>query len=131
MDIIPFDPALHRPRWDDFIVSSYRDELRHAVASLPALAFLDNPANDTDDYTLWLVAHRDEIVAQLGFVPFLGVTPSGEHLQGAYPINLMVRPEYRSVGLGAVLLERLLKQYPASSTPASTKRELRWARGSA
>ena len=118
MDIIPFDPALHRPRWDDFIVSSYRDP--NYVMLSPAFLrwqFLDNPANDTDDYTLWLVAHRDEIVAQLGFVPFLGVTPSGEHLQGAYPINLMVRPEYRSVGLGAVLLERLLKQYPCVVNP--------------
>lgn len=118
MDIIPFDPALHRPRWEDFIVSSYRDP--NYVMLSPAFLrwqFLDNPANDTGDYTLWLVAHRDEIVAQLGFVPFLGVTPSGEHLQGAYPINLMVRPEYRSVGLGAVLLGRLLKQYPCVVNP--------------
>ena len=34
--------------------------------------FLDNPANDTGGYTLWLVIHRDAVVAQLGYVPFQG-----------------------------------------------------------
>jgi GNAT superfamily N-acetyltransferase len=118
MDIVSFDPTLHRPRWEEFIVASYRDPnyvlLSHAFLRWQ---FLDNPANRTGGYTLWLVAQREEIVAQLGFVPFLGVTPSGEHLQGAYPINLMVRPEYRSAGLGAILLGRLLRQFPCLVNP--------------
>jgi hypothetical protein len=50
-------------------------------------------------------------------MPFVGIAPSGEHIQGAYPINLMVSPEYRSVGLGAILLRRLLKQFPCLVNP--------------
>ena len=118
MDIVTFDPATHRPRWEDFIVASYRDP--NYVMLSPAFLrwqFLDNPANHTGAYTLWLVVHREEIVAQLGFVPFLGLTPAGQHFQGAYPINLMVQPEYRSAGVGAVLLARLLNQVPCLVNP--------------
>jgi len=118
MDIVTFDPATHRPRWKDFIVSSYRDP--NYVMLSPAFLrwqFLDNPANQTGGYTLWLVVHRDAIVAQLGFVPFLGLTPAGQRFQGAYPINLMVLPEYRSVGVGAILLARLLKHIPCLVNP--------------
>jgi len=118
MDIVTFDPAVHRPRWEDFIVASYGDP--NYVMLSPAFLrwqFLDNPANHTGGYTLWLVVHREEIVAQLGFVPFLGLTPAGQHFQGAYPINLMVSPEYRSVGVGAILLARLLKQMPCLVNP--------------
>ena len=118
MDIVSFDPTVHRPRWDDFIVASYRNP-NYVMLSPTFLRwqFLDNPANRTGGYTLWVVEQKEEIVAQLGFVPFLGLTPSGEHIQGAYPINLMVRPEYRSVGLGAILLRRLLKQFPCLVNP--------------
>ena len=118
MDIVTFDPAAHCPRWEEFIVSSYRDP--NYVMLSPAFLrwqFLDNPANHTGGYTLWLVVHRDAIIAQLGFVPFLGLTPTGQRFQGAYPINLMVQPEYRSVGVGAILLARLLKQIPCLINP--------------
>jgi GNAT superfamily N-acetyltransferase len=118
MDIVSFDPKVHRPRWDDFIVASYRNP-NYVMLSPTFLRwqFFDNPANQTGGYTLWVVEQKEEIVAQLGFVPFLGITPSGEHIHGAYPINLMVRPEYRSVGLGAILLRRLLKQFPCLVNP--------------
>ena len=36
--------------------------------------FFDNPANQTGGYTLWLVEQKGEIIAQLGFVPFQGLT---------------------------------------------------------
>jgi GNAT superfamily N-acetyltransferase len=118
MDVVPFDPVVHRPQWEEFIVASYRDP-NYVMLSRAFLRwqFLDNPANLTGAYTLWLVVHRDAIVAQLGFVPFLGLTPAGQRFRGAYPINLMVLPEYRSVGMGAILLARLLKQMPCLVNP--------------
>ena len=118
MDIVAFDPAVHRPRWEEFIVSSYRDP--NYVMLSPAFLrwqFLDNPANHTGGYTIWLAVHRDAIVAQLGFVPFLGVMPTGQRFEGAYPVNLMVQPEYRAAGVGAILLARLLKQVPFLVNP--------------
>jgi GNAT superfamily N-acetyltransferase len=118
MDIITFDPAAHRRRWEEFIESSYSDP--NYIMLSPAFLrwqFFDNPANQTGAYTLWLVVQRDAIIAQLGFVPFIGLTPTGQRFQGAYPINLMVRPEYRSVGVGAILLTRLLKQIPCLINP--------------
>ena len=118
MDIVAFDPAVHRPRWEEFIVASYRSA-NYVMLSHKFLRwqFFDNPANQTGGYTLWLVEQKGEIIAQLGFVPFQGLTRSSEPVQGAYPINLMVRPEYRSVGLGALLLGRLLKQFPCLVNP--------------
>ena len=118
MDIITFDPALHRPTWEEFIESSYRNP--NYIMLSPAFLrwqFLDNPANQTGAYTLWLVMHRHEIVGQLGFVPFTALTPAFERFQGAYPINLMVQPEYRAMGIGAILLARLLKQIPCLVNP--------------
>jgi GNAT superfamily N-acetyltransferase len=118
MDIVAFDPTVHRPRWEEFIVASYRNA-NYVMLSHTFLRwqFLDNPANQTGGYTLWIVEQKGEIIAQLGFVPFQGITRSSEPIQGAYPINLMVRPEYRSVGLGAILLGRLLKQFPCLVNP--------------
>ena len=118
MDIVVFDPVVHRPRWEEFIVSSYRDQ-NYVMLSPTFLRwqFLDNPANHTGGYTIWLAVHRDVIVAQLGFVPFLGSTPTGQRFEGAYPINLMVRPEYRAAGVGAILLARLLKAVPSLVNP--------------
>ena len=118
MDIVAFNPAVHRPRWEEFIVASYRSA-NYVMLSHKFLRwqFFDNPANQTGGYTLWLVEQKGEIIAQLGFVPFQGLTRSSEPVQGAYPINLMVRPEYRSVGLGALLLGRVLKQFPCLVNP--------------
>jgi GNAT superfamily N-acetyltransferase len=118
MQIVAFDPAVHRPRWEDFILASYHNP-NYVLLSPTFLRwqFLDNPANRTDSYTLWLVEQKEEVVAQLGFVPFLGVTRSGEEVHGAYPINLMVLPEYRAAGLGPILLRRLLKQFPCLVNP--------------
>ena len=118
MDIAEFDPIVHRPRWDDFIVASYRNP-NYVLLSSGFLRwqFLENPANRTGGYTLWIVEQKGEIVAQLGFVPFQGILRSGERIVGAYPINLMVSPEFRSVGLGAILLSRLLKRFPCLVNP--------------
>ena len=118
MDIVRFDPLLHQHHWEDFIVATYRNP--NYVMLSPAFLrwqFLDNPANLTGGYTLWLITRREQIVAQVGFVPFLGVSPKGQSFYGAYPINLMVRPDYRAAGLGAVLLGRLLREFPCLVNP--------------
>jgi hypothetical protein len=118
MDVATFDPDVHWARWSNFIGESYANP--HYVMLSPTFLrwqFFDNPANKTGGYTLWVIEHKDEIVAQLGFVPFLGLTRSGEAVEGAYPINLMITPEYRSVGLGATLLKRLLKLSPCLLNP--------------
>ena len=117
MDIVAFDPALHRSCWEEFIVSSYHANYVMLSPTFLRWQFLDNPANHTGGYTIWLAVHRDVIVAQLGFVPFLGSTPTGQRFEGAYPINLMVRPEYRAAGVGAILLARLLKAVPSLVNP--------------
>jgi hypothetical protein len=122
VEIVTFDPDVHRAPWQDFIVSSYGNP--HYVLLSPTYLrwqFLDNPANRTGGYTLGLVLHKGAVVAQLGFVPFAGSCPNGQPFEGAYPINLIVRPEYRAVGLGAILLDRLLKQTPFVLNPGASE----------
>jgi GNAT superfamily N-acetyltransferase len=118
MDVVTFEPNVHWASWSAFIVESYANP-DYVMLSPTFLRwqFLDNPANKTGGYTLWVLEHRNEIVSQLGFVPFRGLTPAGEAIEGAYPINLMIRPEYRSLGLGAALLKRLLKLFPCLLNP--------------
>jgi GNAT superfamily N-acetyltransferase len=108
--IVEFDPAKHRAAWEDFVVSSYANP-NYVALSQDFLRWqlLDNPANRTGGYTLWIVLHENAVVGQLGFVPFVGKAPDGTVFEGAYPINLMVRPEFRAFGLGVILLRRLLK----------------------
>jgi GNAT superfamily N-acetyltransferase len=122
VEIVTFREEQHRTAWEAFVATSYRNP--NYVLLSPAFLrwqFLDNPANATGGYTLWLVTHRDEIVAQLGCVPFAGQTPAGEPFTGAYPINLIVRPDYRAAGLGAVLLKRLLQEVPCVLNPGSSE----------
>lgn len=112
----------NRSSWEEFVTESYRDS--NYVLLSPAYLrwqFRDNPANATGGYTLWLVTHRDAVIAQLGYVPFAGCGPSGERFTGAYPINLIVRPEYRTAGLGAILLKRLLNEFPYTLNPGSSE----------
>jgi GNAT superfamily N-acetyltransferase len=121
VDIVTFDPDRHFAAWSTFVAESYRNP--NYVLLSPAFLrwqFLDNPANTTGGYTLWLVVHRDAVVAQLGFVPFRGSTPAGGSFNGAYPINLIVRPDYRAVGLGAVILNKLIKQSACVLNPGSS-----------
>jgi GNAT superfamily N-acetyltransferase len=122
VDIVTFDPQQHLTRWEAFILSSYQNP-NYVLLSPDYLRwqFLDNPANDTGGYTLWLVIHRNAVVAQLGYVPFQGISPDGERFPGAYPINLIVLPEYRSAGLGPIMLSRLLKQTPCVLNPGSSE----------
>jgi GNAT superfamily N-acetyltransferase len=118
VDIVTFDPHKHSAAWQQFVVESYKNP-NYVLLSPDFLRwqFLDNPANATGGYTLWLVLHGGAVVGQLGFVPFLGRSSTGEHLSGAYPINLMVRPDYRAAGLGVILLNRLLKQMECVLNP--------------
>ena len=122
VEIVTFDPDLHQQAWEAFIVASYRDP--NYVALSPEFLrwqFLDNPANDTGGYTLWLALHQGAVVAQLGYVPFMGLTPEGESFRGAYPINLMALPEYRASGLGVILLSRLLRETPCLVNPGANQ----------
>lgn len=120
VDIVSFNPETHQREWEDFIVSSYRNQ--NYVALSPEFLrwqFLDNPANTTGAYTLWLVLHKGVVVAQLGYVPFIGRAPDGKTFDGAYPINLMARPEYRATGLGVMLLRKLLEETSVVVNPGA------------
>ena len=122
VDIVTFDPGKHSAAWDEFVAANYRNP--NYVLLSPAYLrwqFLDNPANGTGAYTLWLVLHEGAIVALMGFAPFVGHSPAGGRFTGAYPMNLMVRPDYRASGLGVVLLRRLLKEYPTVVNPGSSE----------
>lgn len=122
VDIVTFDPDRHLIAWSAFVADSYRNP--NYVLLSPAFLrwqFLDNPANATGGYTLWLVVHQDAVVAQLGFVPFIGRTPGGERFNGAYPINLIVRPDYRASGLGVIILNKLIKQSACVLNPGSSE----------
>jgi hypothetical protein len=46
--------------------------------------------------------HNGEVVAQLGFIPFMGIAPDGTVFKGAYPVNLMARPKFRSTGTSVI-----------------------------
>jgi GNAT superfamily N-acetyltransferase len=121
VEIVVFDPERHWQRWEDFIHASYRDP--DYVLLSPAYLrwqFRDNPANTTGNYSLQLVLHRQEVVAQLGEIPFIGVTSDGGKFEGSYPINLMVRPEFRASGLGAILLKQMLKRAKTVLNPGSS-----------
>jgi GNAT superfamily N-acetyltransferase len=121
VEIVSFNPELHWRRWEHFIQASYRDP-DYVLLSPPYLRwqFRDNPANTTGDYSLQLVVHAQEVIAQLGEIPFIGVTSDGAKFQGSYPINLMVRPDYRESGLGAMLLSQLLKRRKNVLNPGSS-----------
>jgi GNAT superfamily N-acetyltransferase len=122
VNIVTFDPETHQRKWEDFIVSSYGDP--NYVALDPEFLrwqFLDNPANTTGAYTLWLVLHEGAVVAQLGYVPFVGRTPDGKTFNGAYPINLMARPEFRASGLGVILIRRLLETTAVVVNPGANR----------
>ncbi len=120
--IVTFDPERHLDAWRIFIRASYGNPAYVLLSEkFRRWQFRDNPANETGAYTLWLVLHRDAVVAQLGFVPFLGQGPDGETFRGAYPVNLIVDPAYRALGLGAVLVDRLLKQTPHVVNPGSSE----------
>jgi hypothetical protein len=103
VDPVNFEPQLHRRIWEDFIVSSYANATYVALSpEFLRWQFLDNPANKTGAYTLWLAVHNGEVVAQLGFIPFMGIAPDGTVFKGAYPVNLMARPEFRSTGTSVI-----------------------------
>jgi GNAT superfamily N-acetyltransferase len=122
VEIVTFEPELHLASWQEFIAASYRNA-DYVLLSPTYLRwqFFDNPANGTGGYTLWLITHRGAVVAQLGYVPFVGRSPKGERFAGAYPINLMVLPQYRAAGLGAVLLKRLITEVPCVLNPGSSE----------
>jgi GNAT superfamily N-acetyltransferase len=120
VDIVAFDPDEHRTAWSAFVTDAYKNP--NYVLLSPAFLrwqFLDNPANATGSYTLWLVLHQGKVVAQLGFVPFVGRAPGGETFSGAHPINLIVRPDYRAAGLGVIILKQLLKQTQCVLNPGA------------
>ena len=122
VDVVTYDPEAHGDAWRTFIVEAYKNP--NYVLLSPAFLrwqFLDNPANKTGAHTLWVVVHDGVVIAQLGIVPFVGSAPDGERFDGAYPINLIVRPDYQAVGLGAVLMNRLLKETSCVLNPGSSE----------
>ena len=122
VDVVTYDPEAHGDAWRKFIVEAYKNP--NYVLLSPAFLrwqFLDNPANKTGAHTLWVVEHDGAVIAQLGIVPFVGSAPDGERFDGAYPINLIVRPDYQAVGLGAVLMNRLLKETSCVLNPGSSE----------
>jgi GNAT superfamily N-acetyltransferase len=130
VEIVTFDSQLHKQAWEEFIATSYLDP-NYVMLSPTFLRwqFFDNPANTSGGYTVLLILHQDKVVAQLGFVPFRGIAPEGSRFIGAYPINLMVRPEFRAMGLGAILLSRLLKQVPCLVNPGANEEGAALAKG--
>lgn len=125
VEIVTFDPGCHLDPWRKFIRESYSNPAYVLLSeNFRRWQFCDNPANETGAYTLWLVLHRDAVIAQLGFVPFIAQEPHGETFSGAWPVNLNVDPAYRALGLGAILMDRLLKQAhvvnPGSSEAGAT-----------
>ena len=122
VEIVTFNPDQHFSAWSPFVAASYKNP--NYVLLSPAFLrwqFLDNPANVTGNYTLWLVLHQEAVVAQLGFVPFVGHAPGGKSFTGVYPINLIVRPDYRAGGLGVIILRQLLKQTQCVLNPGSSE----------
>ena len=121
VEIVSFNPELHWQRWERFIQASYRDP-DYVLLSPTYLRwqFRDNPANTTGKYALQLVLQAQEVIAQLGEIPFIGVAADGEKFEGSYPVNLMVRPEYRELGLGAILLKQMLKRVKNVLNPGSS-----------
>lgn len=117
-----FDPARHDEAWRLFVEKSY-DNRDYVLLSRRYFdwQFLYNPANETDRHTFWVIRQGDRIIGQLGIVPFIGRHASGALFRGAYPINLMVDPEYQSFGLGAVLMKQFASSYEGIVNSGSSR----------
>lgn len=122
IEVEVFEPARHDVAWRKFIEKSYanRDYVLLSRCFFD-WQFLHNPANETGRHTFWVIRQRDRIIGQLGIVPFVGKHVSGAFFRGAYPINLMIDPEYQSFGLGAVLMKQLSSSYEGIINSGSSR----------
>lgn len=119
---VTYDPAQHETAWRTFVVESY-DDPHYILLSRRYVdwQFLENPANHTGGHTIRLAVDGDQVIAQLGYVPFTGVAPDGTAFRGSWPINLMAHPSYRASGLGALMLRQLIKETDCVLNPGANQ----------
>lgn len=119
--IVNYMPEIHSRIYKDFIRDSYGSD-DYVLLSDEYLKwqFLDNPFNETADYTLKLFIKDDRILGQLGLIPVKLKMPGNNTINACYPINLIVKPELRSLGIGFFLLKDSMRDYGVLINPGSS-----------
>ena len=120
-NIVNYRPEIHGGSYKDFIRDSYgRDDYVLLSDQYLKWQFLDNPFNQTDDYTLKLFIKDGRILGQIGLIPVRLKVPWNDTISASYPVNLMVRPELRSLGVGYFLLKDSMRYYSALINPGAS-----------
>jgi GNAT superfamily N-acetyltransferase len=119
--IINYNPEKHRENYKKFIIESYgRND--HILLSEKFLKwqFFDNPFNNTGNYTIKLFVKENFILGQIGYIPIKLSLSTGEVVNACYPVNLIVRPEFRSLGIGVILLKNLINEHRFLINPGAS-----------
>jgi GNAT superfamily N-acetyltransferase len=119
--IVHFRPEMHAKMYKDFIRDAYgRDDYVLLSDRYLKWQFLDNPFNGTSDYTLKLFIKDGHILGQIGLIPVTVKMPGNHTTSACYPVNLVVRPEMRSLGIGFFLLKDSMRDYGMFINPGSS-----------
>ncbi|WJW76702.1 hypothetical protein QVG61_06350 [Thiohalobacter sp. IOR34] len=113
-------PEKHAGMLDVFLREVYPnpDYVMHSPRFL-RWQYLENPFNETGEYTLKLVISGNEIIGQMGIIPVRVRLPDGGIVTGAYPVNLIVRKQ-AAPGFGALLMRDLLRTCDLVVNPGSS-----------
>lgn len=111
LNITHYDPEKHERVFLDFINRIYPD-YDHILLSKVFIdwQFNKNPFSLEDRYTLYLVLHKNEIIACLGYIPFFTAAGQTEKL-GCYPVNLLTDSKYKNYGFGALLMRKVQQEF--------------------
>jgi GNAT superfamily N-acetyltransferase len=120
-EIVFYNPEIHFSLFEDFIKKSYgRDDYILLSKKFLKWQFLDNPFNNSGNYTLKLFVKEGTILGQIGFIPVRLSLPGNKIVDACYPVNLIVNPDFRALGIGFFLLKDIMKDYPFIINPGSS-----------
>ena len=104
----------------DFLVDAYKDEFnsykfrdRDLVKRSWRWEYVDNPAASEGNPPVWICRMKDMIIAQVCFMP-ASVQVKDKTLKGGWCQDLMIRSQYRNMGLGYHLIRHALGELAGS-----------------
>jgi|SRR3990172_787209 len=119
--IVFYNPEIHFSLHEDFIKKSYgRDDYILLSKKFLKWQFLDNPFNNSGSYTLKLFVKEGAILGQIGFIPVRLSLPGNKIADACYPVNLIVNPDFRELGIGFFLLKDIMKDFQFIINPGSS-----------
>lgn len=119
--IVNYNPEIHKEAYKAFIIKSYgRDDYILLSDKFLKWQFFDNPFNHTKHYTIKLFIKDNLILGQIGYIPVKLHLPNDEYVSACYPVNLIVRPEFRSLGIGYILLKDIISEFNFLINPGAS-----------